>query len=236
MSSSHLPVTFSILAAFSLSIWASYGCNTDGGSPSAEAGTGSGGAGGAAPNSCPPVLVNMGSGPGIICQEMTGDSCADSEQFCECGDETIEGRPWICVPTQGSCPEELPEAGASCSAAESCDYVVEGVRTTCSCEDGSFTCETSACPIQRPLNDESCAGNQGLECSFFVAASPARPNSAHNLECTCGTNDRWSCDDGCPETFPGQGATCDTEGPINCSWLDGDRLLYCGCNGTWNCT
>jgi hypothetical protein len=75
---------------------------------SSEGGGSGDGTGGTAPNTCPPMLVNYGSGPGIQCAEPKGATCSDTEQFCICGAETIEGRPWHCVPTSEGCPAAPP--------------------------------------------------------------------------------------------------------------------------------
>jgi hypothetical protein len=93
--------------------------------------------GGAGANTCPPTLVNYGSGPGILCDEPVGTTCADSEQFCICGEMTIEGSPWNCVPTEAGCPSSYPR-GQPCNdtTSSSCDYIWPG-RETCTCRDGT---------------------------------------------------------------------------------------------------
>lgn len=154
---------------------------------------GMGGTGGTAPNTCPPTLVNYGSGPGIPCAELTGATCSDTEQFCVCGDETIEGRPWHCVPTHEGCPLATPD-GEPCdaSAPESCDYLGD-VRLTCTCNSGTWLCEESACGPAYPGDGAPCTLAAGSECRYFLAASPSEPDYAPNLTCTCQADQTWSC-------------------------------------------
>jgi hypothetical protein len=156
-------------------------------------GDGNGGTGGTAPNTCPPTLVNYGSGPGIICQDTTGDQCADGEQFCVCGEETIEGRPWICVPTHDGCPFPFPDGEACDSTApESCDYLTD-VRVTCTCNSDTWLCEPSACGQAYPGDGTPCTLDPGDTCRFFLPATPGDPDNAPNLTCACEADQTWSC-------------------------------------------
>ena len=159
---------------------------------------GNGGRGGTAPNApntCPPTLVNYGSGPGILCNDTaTGTTCSDTEQFCRCGEDTIEGRPWNCVPTEEGCPSDYPEhEPCGASAVETCEYLTESQRLTCTCTTGTWLCGPSLCLDNYPGNGASCALEPGASCRFFLAATPGDPDNAPNVTCTCGADQRWSC-------------------------------------------
>jgi len=157
-------------------------------------GDGNGGTGGTAPNTCPyPSLVNYGSGPGILCNEPPGTSCSDTEQFCVCGDQTIEGQPWHCVPTYEGCPAALPD-GEPCdsNAPESCDYLTDA-RLTCTCNSDTWLCEPSPCGQAYPGDGSPCTLTPGDTCRFFLSATPDNPDYAPNLTCTCHADQTWSC-------------------------------------------
>ena len=151
------------------------------------------GGGGGAPNTCPPTLINYGSGPGIICNEPVGTTCSDAEQFCVCGEQTIEGSPWRCVPTNEGCPPFF-SSGTPCNANSpaTCDYLADG-RTTCTCSSsGIWVCEPSPCGEVYP-GAGTCTLDPGETCDFFVPATPSAPDSARNITCTCGANQDWAC-------------------------------------------
>ncbi|HEX6275087.1 MAG TPA: hypothetical protein VFZ53_18740 [Polyangiaceae bacterium] len=167
-----------------------------GSSENGHGGGGTGGTGGTAPNSCPPTLVNYGSGPGILCDEPAGTTCADTEQFCVCGEQGFEGAPWHCVPTSAGCPTAFPEdTPCDTNASESCDYLTS-VRETCTCVDDAWQCEPTACPINYPGTGRPCALDPGDTCRFFLPASPSDPDHAPNVTCTCTAGQTWSCPSG----------------------------------------
>jgi hypothetical protein len=213
-------------------------CVPSDGSGGAGGNGGAGGSGGTALNTCPPTLIHSGAAPGILCDD-SGVSCSDSEQFCECGEPTFEGSAWSCVPSAAGCPETVPGDSTACDATQlPCDYVQDGVRLSCTCDGEVFSCASDRCNIQRPLTGELCTGDAGLVCSYFVAATPTRPDDSGNVTCTCGSDATWTCDDGCPASFPGADSSFDSEGPINCSWRTSEGFFYCGCDSsesTWNC-
>jgi hypothetical protein len=154
---------------------------------------GGGGTGGTAPNTCPPTLVNYGSGPGILCDEPTGTTCADSEQFCVCGEMSFEGAPWLCVPTHAGCPPSYPD-GSACDATanEGCDYLTT-LRETCTCVDDVWQCEPTACGAAYPGTGSPCTLDPGDTCRFFLPATPGDPDNAPNVTCTCTADQTWSC-------------------------------------------
>lgn len=146
---------------------------------------------GGTPNTCPPTLVNYGSGPGIVCDEPVGTTCSDAEQFCVCGEQTIEGSPWLCVPTKAGCPADFPD-GEPCTASSTlkCDYF-DDTRTTCSCSSGSWVCEPSPCGLVYPAGGP--CTEPGSTCDYFVPATPSDPQYAWNVTCTCGASQNWVC-------------------------------------------
>jgi hypothetical protein len=150
------------------------------------------GGGGQAPNTCPPTLVNYGSGPGILCDEPVGTTCSDAEQFCVCGEQTIEGSPWLCVPTYEGCPSDFPD-GEPCDAnwPLPCDFLTDE-RMTCTCSSGIWVCEPSPCGGVYP-GGGACTLDPGQPCEFFIPATPSAPDSARNVTCTCGLNQAWTC-------------------------------------------
>jgi hypothetical protein len=149
------------------------------------------GSGGKPPNTCPPTLVNYGSGPGILCNEPVGTTCSDTEQFCVCGEQTIEGSPWLCVPSAAGCPSDFPD-GEPCDAHSpaTCDFITD-VRMTCTCT-GTWVCEPSPCGNVYP-GGGSCTLNPNETCDFFVPARPENPDGAQNITCTCGSAQTWLC-------------------------------------------
>jgi hypothetical protein len=199
---------------------------------------GTGGSGNVEPNTCPPSLLNQGSGPGILCDE-TGATCADSEQFCHCGELTIEGRPWSCVPTEANCPVEPPSDGDPCEedTPERCQYVGTDGRTECACVSGSFDCQPSDCAVGT-INHGARCDMPGAECAYFRPDYPGQEGFAGNVPCVCSDDGFWSCDDGCPKEFSGEGATCDPNLGLNCTFRTDAGLLFCGCGSEpaqWNC-
>lgn len=185
-------------------------------------------------NTCPPDLIHAGSAPGIICDN-PGETCADDSHYCECGEQTFEGAPWHCVPTQAECPEQLPLTGDSCDAEASCDFFDNFVRMRCECESDAWTCKdvTEDCPIFGMRTGMACDAPESQLCRQFQPSKGGRP--AVDISCRCAAG-RWECADGCPLEFPGDGAACDTTGPTNCSWAQDEGWTSCGCNGEWNCT
>jgi hypothetical protein len=179
-----------ILALALAGAFLSCGGSSDGGDGGDN---GNGGSGGTAPNTCPPTLVNYGSGPGIICNEPVGSTCSDTEQFCVCGEMTIEGSPWICVPTEEGCPATFP-AGEACdaSAAETCEYL-DDQRMTCTCIEGAWQCEQSPCVGLYPSTGAPCTLDAGDTCRYFLPAYPDDPDNARNVTCTCTAEQTWSC-------------------------------------------
>ncbi len=187
-----------------------------------------------ATNSCPPDLIHAGSAPGIAC-ETPGDTCADDAHFCECGESTFEGAPWRCVPTGAECPAALPHDGEECTIEEACDYVDDSARMRCACEASQWACRdiTETCPVAGVLSGQTCDVTETQMCSRF------RPTTlqtlAADIPCQC-IGGTWECADGCPREFPGDGNSCDTSSPSNCSWTTPEGWTSCGCNGQWNCT
>ena len=157
--------------------------------------SGAGGTGGTAPNTCPPTLINYGSGPGIICEEPPGSICSDTEQFCLCGQSGIEGAPWLCVPTSEGCPP-TPRPGEPCNAndPEECNYTDGTDRSTCTClSSGVWSCAVSLCPDTYPGTGRVCT-EPDLTCEFFRPGIPGNPEYAGNVPCTCTSGLTWSCD------------------------------------------
>lgn len=182
-------LVFGVFLAF-----AACGGDTDGGD-GGGGGTGGSGTGGTAPNTCPPTLVNLGSGPGILCDEPVGTTCADTEQFCRCGEETIEGKPWQCVPTSEGCPSTMRQ-GEPCNAnhPEACEYLDAAARWSCTCVSNAWSCAPSPCPYSYPGDGGRCENEPGQECIFFRPGDLAHPEYATNVTCTCTADQSWSCD------------------------------------------
>lgn len=171
------------------------GFGGDSGAPaSATGGTAGSGTGGSAPNTCPPSQIHTGAAPGILCDQ-TGQTCADSETFCRCGDLTFEGRPWSCVPTQGFCPATQPSDGAECASEtlDGCNYVNDAGRVECDCEGGAFVCQPSECPNW--IDDGASCDAPGRQCAYFRPQYPGGPANAGNVPCVCREDGHWSCED-----------------------------------------
>lgn len=220
------------------------GISGNSGAPAAgtggTAGSAAGGTGGKEPNTCPPSEVHAGATPGILCDE-AGQTCADSETFCRCvemeaGPEIAEV--WSCVPTGPACPASPPNNGDVClsDTSDECSYRVEDGRWDCTCEDGVFDCQLNNCHLQ-VLNGSEC-DTPGQECAYFRPKYPISETPAGNVPCVCREDGFWSCNDGCPQEFPGEGSACDPSVAADCNFRTDEGALYCGCGSEppqWNC-
>lgn len=143
---------------------------------------------------CPPKLVNYGAGPGIPCAEDPGDTCADDDHFCVCGESGIEGSGWYCVPTEAGCPATPPADGSACGEALACDYVESLERLRCICDASSWQCESvqAFCPIWGPKDGAACAGFEGETCTSLRPAF-SDDGQAYHIPCACGADGTFDC-------------------------------------------
>jgi hypothetical protein len=135
-------------------------------------------------------------GSGTIDCAAPGDLCADTERQCLCGDPDADGQVWLCVPVNAGCPEREPAPSTECEASATsatCNYVDSGIRTACHCAGSSWQCVVSLCGYTLPTTGSACNEVPGTNCDFFVPATPARPEDASSVTCTCGTDASWTC-------------------------------------------
>ena len=215
---------------------------TSGAGTGGTAGSGTGGTGGSMPNTCPPSEIHAGATPGIWC-DGAGQTCSDSETFCRCQELEVQTdlvTIWSCVPTVAACPASPPSDGDACpeGTSDGCGYRTAEGRLDCACEDGRFVCELNVCPLSIQSGRE--CDTPGRECAYFRPqyATPTGDTPAGNVPCVCREDGFWSCNDGCPEEFPGEGSACDPSATPECNFRTDEGLLYCGCGSEppqWNC-
>lgn len=142
---------------------------------------------------CPPSFVNTGSGPGIRCTEEPGDTCADADHHCECGERTIEGSAWYCVPTEAGCPADMPDELSACDDAELiCDYQRSG-RHRCKCVDDEWRCRNIQFPCAGtgPPEGGSCEGFDGESCDYL--RQNWERGGVDTVHCICNEDTLWQC-------------------------------------------
>lgn len=89
-----------------------------------------------------------------------------------------------------------------------------------------------------PIDNGARCDMPGKECAYFRSDYPGKLGLAGNIPCVCGDDGFWSCDDGCPKEFSGEGGACDPNGILNCGFRTETGLLVCGCGSEpaqWNC-
>jgi hypothetical protein len=212
-----------VLAAVFLSACGGVSADPPGGKGS---GSGSGGSGSSSGSS-------SGGGSGSSSGSSSGGG-SGSSSGAGSGSSSGSSAPCPVDPPSGTCPYD----GQSCGYGGTCG-------TTCECDSGEWgcfalPCPPPVCPTTAPSNATSCAGEDGLSCSY-----PS--GTCGDEECDC-ANDAWSCVIGictppppaCPTFPPSVGSACstspgdciyDVNGPCNQEACDCDPV-----EGTWNCS
>ncbi len=236
----------------------SSGTPTDGGSDTAESGTGGvlgrAGRGGGGKNSSGDStvggevsaggVVSVGGDVGIGGDLVTGGSLPVAGATSTAGTTSTGGTGP--QPFDEICPKVQPTPGGACADGLSCSYGTD-VRTACrplaDCSDGVWsitqqgcepldTCDGVQTNTECDPNSKPCmlAGDQGIYCVCTDCSGAGGP---------CNNDTRWACAAGsggalCPTLPPNLGATCTVERQCAYGSCSTDNGVNAACDGsTW---
>lgn len=194
-----------------------------------------------APNSADCPHDRSAVGVGTACDH-NGLTCYyDEGTACECGAARADaGTTWQCNPDPG-CPMPRPRFGASCNREQTCTYGVAPNVIGEQCIDGFWQPPTTydpptapppasgftECPPDPAIIGGACAMH-GLTCHYGDATCECLGSNSPDA------GSFWGCNPppGCPNPFPGLGASC--YAGTGCIYGEGNNLRCVQCpGGSW---
>ncbi|HEX8794521.1 MAG TPA: hypothetical protein VF765_26430 [Polyangiaceae bacterium] len=169
---------------------------------------------------------------GLTCYYDGGTACA-----CAAGSHADAGTTWQCNPDPG-CPIPRPRFGASCSRERTCNYGVEPNVIGEQCINGFWQPPSTYTPPVAPPPASGCPRDPAT-----IGGACAMPGlTCHYGDATCqcfmsigpDAGSSWECEPGpgCPNPWPGLGASCYTGSA--CIYGEGNDLQCVQCtSGSW---